>query len=265
VVDPVLLIYNIIVAVIGLCFGSFTTALVHRIPRDIPWIYDRASSANKACRSACTSCGAKLTAPDLVPLFSWIFSKGRCRHCKAPVSIRYPLIELATMLAVLAQFNAWGVSYVTVPVLLAVPFLIAALMIDWEFMILPDDTNIAMGILAVAFVGLRHLTGQGDALDAVAAACLLTGLLWCVSAGISKWKGRPALGMGDVKFLPAAGLFLGTAALPSYLAVSGVLGVATALLARKKLDKQAFPFGPALIISLYIHVFLTGLGFDYTW
>lgn len=264
-VDPLLLIHTIVVAVIGLCLGSFASALIYRIPRDIPWIYNARSGANKACRSACPHCGETLTPLDLIPLFSWLFSQGRCRHCRAPVSVRYPLIELATMLAVLVLFHVWGMAWSTVPLLLAVPFLVAALVIDCEHMILPDDCNLALTVLAVIFIGLRWQEDGATLVDPIIAACLLTGLLWAVSWAISTWKGRTALGAGDLKFLPAAGLFLGTAALPSFLALSGALGIATALLARKTQDKQAFPFGPAMIISLYIHVFLTGLGFDYTW
>ena len=262
--DPAILIDYIVVGILGLCFGSFATALVYRIPRDIPWIYDK-SSANKACRSACPSCGHVLTARDLVPLFSWLLSRGKCRHCGKPVSARYPAIELATMLATLAQFHAWGLGAVTIPVLLSVPFLIAALVIDWEHMILPDDTNIALTVLAVIFVGLRVYNGEPVMVDAALAAVSLTLLLWLVSFILSKWKGRPALGAGDLKFLPAAGLFTGVAALPSFIGISGLLGVITACIKAKTHKSAEFPFGPALIISLYIHVILTGLGFDYKW
>ncbi len=264
-VDPVYLFLYGIVAVIGLCFGSFATALIYRIPRNIPWVFNAGADDNKACRSACTKCGHTLGARDLVPLFSWLSTRGKCRYCGASVSIRYPLTELVTMLAVLAQFHAWGIGMDTIPVLLMVPFLVAALVIDWEHMILPDSINIALTFLAVVFVACRLYGGSGELIEPVITAISLTLLMVVVSWLMSRWKGRPALGWGDIKFLPAAGLFLGMAALPSYLAVSGALGIATALLKQKNLPKQAFPFGPALIISLYIHVFLTGMGFDYKW
>lgn len=262
--DPAILIDYIVVGILGLCFGSFATALIYRIPRNIPWIYDKASS-NKACRSACPSCGHVLTARDLVPLFSWLASKGKCRHCGKPVSMRYPAIELVTMIATLAQFHAWGLGPTTIPVLLSVPFLVAALIIDWEHMILPDDTNIALTVLAIIFVGLRIYSGEPVLIDAVSGAILLTAILWLVSFVLSKCKGRPALGAGDLKFLPAAGLFMGMAALPTYIGISGLLGLVTAGIKAKTHKSAEFPFGPALIISLYLHVILTGLGFDYTW
>lgn len=70
---------------LGICLGSFTTALVYRIPRKLNWTTDR---------SRCTSCHHALGVLDLVPIFSWVFLRGKCRHCGARVSIRYPLIEL---------------------------------------------------------------------------------------------------------------------------------------------------------------------------
>jgi len=77
VTGPADLFNFIFVAIIGLCFGSFATALIYRIPRDIPWIYDRRSDDNKTCRSQCPDCKTTLSALDLVPVFSWLFSRGR--------------------------------------------------------------------------------------------------------------------------------------------------------------------------------------------
>lgn len=260
------LFYFILIAIIGLCFGSFATALVYRIPCGVPWIYDRTSDDNKTCRSQCPDCNAALTALDLVPVFSWLFSRGKCRHCGKAVSSRYPVIELATMLLVLLQFYAWGVTLTAIPILLSVPFLLAALLIDWDHMILPDDINIALSFLAAIFVVILGLQlGWAVVIDHVGAALAVTAIFWLVSIILSRWKGREALGMGDLKFLPAAGLFMGVSALPGFMVLGGLLGLATALLKRKEMPKQAFPFGPGLILSLYIHVFLTGLGFDYKW
>lgn len=262
---PAIVLYPLVL-IIGLCFGSFATALIHRIPRKIPWVYDGAAASNKACRSACPACDHVLGARDLVPVFSWLCAKGKCRYCAAPVSARYPVIELATAAATLLQFHAWGVGLETLPVLLAVPFLIAALLIDWDHMILPNDINIALGLLGALYVLFRFLSdGGGAILDSVLASLILTAVFAVTGWLLARWKGRSALGMGDIKFLPAAGLFMGMAALPSYMALSGALGIATAVFKAKIDVKQPFPFGPALIISLYIHVFLTGMGFDYKW
>ncbi len=254
--------------VLGICLGSFATALIYRIPRDISWIKNNVDKGAGAAYSACPSCGNRLRILDLVPVFSWLFLRGKCRHCKKPVSCLYPAVEIITAIAVVGLLAAWGPTWIVLPLMFSVPFLISAIVIDWEHMILPDDINIAVSILSLIFVWLLWRENNGDfsvVKEHAASAILLFSVLFLASFVVSKWKGRSALGMGDLKFLPAAGLFLGLSALPSYIVVSGILGLLTAILKGTGRKSVPFPFGPALIISLYIHVFLTGLGFDYTW
>jgi leader peptidase (prepilin peptidase)/N-methyltransferase len=256
------------VAFVGLCLGSFATALIYRIPRGIPWVYDPQTAGDKACRSRCTSCGTKLGFLDLVPLFSWLLSGGKCRHCKARISKFYPMIELSTMFLVVLLFGGWSYAPAAFPLYMAIPFLVAALVIDWDHMILPDSINFSLAVLSIFHVFLLSWQGGWDmsiALTHTLAAVLLVGVFGFVAFVIGRIKGRNALGRGDLKFLAPAGLILGLAPLPSYMAVSGVLGLVIAVARRGGFRSGAFPFGPALIISLYLHVFLTGLGFDYKW
>ena len=254
--DPALQVAGYIAAVIlGLCLGSFATAIIHRIPRGISWISNHGGTP---ARSACPSCGHVLGIGDLVPLFSWILSRGRCRYCGARISCFYPFVEMSTALAVLALYAVWGAALPALCLYLSVPFLIAALVIDWRHMILPDSINVALFILAALFIAAQGDVGK--ALNHGAAGIILAGGLYLTGALVGRIKGRAALGLGDIKFLFPAGIFLGMEALPSYLIFAGILGVLSALIRRG----GAFPFGPALIISLYFHFFLTGLGFDYT-
>ena len=89
---------------IGICLGSFATALIWRIPRKIPWIYDK----KDAVRSMCPSCNTTLEPIDLVPLFSWLCFRGKCRHCKRPVSLIYPLTEAICGIICGFIFFQWG-------------------------------------------------------------------------------------------------------------------------------------------------------------
>lgn len=252
-------------AILGLCLGSFATALIYRIPRNIPWITDRSAGP---VRSACPSCGATLSWADLIPFFSWVFLRGRCRHCGTEIPARYPLTELAVMMLTLLQFWAWGPQPALIPVLLAVPFLVAAAIIDWEHMILPDSINISLLVLAVSYVAILTVFAGMDPSVAAAhagAAVLICAAVWLAGMVVGRIKGRSALGLGDMKFLAPAGLFLGFPPMAAFLVTAGVAGLVTAFLWGWKGQKGAFPFGPALIFSLYFHLFLTGLGFDYTW
>jgi len=95
--------------------GSFATMLSYRLPRKLSIV---------APPSSCPKCGARLGPRDLVPVFSWVFSKGKCRHCAAPVSARYPLIELITTAAVTAAFIGFGFSLALLPALFGIVVLV---------------------------------------------------------------------------------------------------------------------------------------------
>ena len=262
--DPFFFAWLPLVIAIGLAFGSFATALIHRIPLGISWISEKGT----ATRSACPTCHATLRFYDLIPVFSWLASRGRCRHCGARVSPLYPATELATAAICLALYAAWGPQLLVLPILCAVPFLVTAFVIDWRLFILPDDTNIALAVFGALFVGIAAYMNDWQSsawLGPVTAALLLPFTFGFAGIVLSKIRRRPALGLGDVKFLAPAGLFLGLAALPSFMVLSGLAGIATGLIRGKGRIDGPFPFGPGLIFSLLVHLFLTGLGFDYIW
>ena len=258
----------IFVIPLGLCLGSFATALIYRIPKNIPWVYGTIeNSGGIAARSQCPNCHKNLNALDLVPLFSWLFSRGQCRHCHQKIPSFYPLVELSVLILTLIMFLSWGLTVTGLIVLLTIPFLFSALVIDWQHMILPDSINISLLVVSVMYGVSMIMFGNDVAVfpwlfDHILAGLLLPLLFWFVAAILSKIKGKDALGGGDIKFLVPSGLFLGLASLPSFLVVSGVLGLLTAIIKAKGIKTGVFPFGPALIISLYLHLFLTGIGFD---
>lgn len=231
----------------GLVLGSFASAMSHRIPDGRSWV---------RARSACPRCGHVLGVGDLVPVFSWLFLRGRCRYCRASIGVRYPLIELSSALLCLGIFlmHGWGVQAGLM--MLAVPFLLAMLVIDLDHMILPDQLNLILAVLGVGYV----LSGADDAVMALAGAAmgagLYAGLLYLAGVVVGKIRRRDAVGMGDVKFLAVAGLWLGVWALPFFLILSGLFGVVFGLLWRR-MGKgggqgDVFPFGPALIMAFFV-------------
>lgn len=257
--DPLFLLFLVSAGILGLCLGSFATALIYRIPRDIPWI----AAHGKPSRSACPSCGATLGACDLVPFFSWALSKGKCRHCGAGIPAFYPLTELSCLILCVALFLSFGAVPAVLPILLLVPFLVAIIVIDWQHMIIPNELNLAVFILGVLHAGLLFLEGGAEWPLYLMSVIALPGLFGLVSFLVGVWKKKKALGMGDMKFLIGAGFFLPVTVLPSYLFFAGIFGIFTAIFSHFQGKKGRFPFGPALILSLILHLFLTGLGFDY--
>ncbi len=240
---PTLFLY-VVFALYGLATGSLAGALSYRLPRRQPVILDR---------SRCPVCGTTLNAIDLIPVFTWLFTKGHCRHCQAKVSARYPLIELAVtalfLLALALAPNLWAAA--------ALAYLGAGLVVlivsDLEMRILPDPIQAGLALLALLWTGVTGANWLDMALGG--ALGLAIGLL--LRGGYFRLKGRHGLGMGDVKFLGVAGLWLGLEGLPGFWLASGVLGICFGLAWRLAGRGQAFPFGPSLAAALLLMLFLS--------
>lgn len=229
--DPLPLFF----ALTGACFGSLTAAMAWRLPRGITvW-----------GRSTCPSCGHVLGPLDLVPLLSWLALRGRCRHCHGPVSAAYPLMEGAVALfwTLCALLLPDPVSALTLSLLGTALLFLALVDAQWRY--LPDA-----GVLLVALLAL--MPGRMDLIDSLSGGLtfglLALGVRWLVGRRL----GREALGLGDVKLMAAAGLWLGPFGLPPFLVMSGLTGIVHVLLLRVRRQEigDGVPFGPALCLSL---------------
>ncbi len=109
----------------GACLGSFASAVIWRIPRHKPWVYDLKLDGrfNEFVRSRCPSCGHTLETLDLIPVLSWLFQSGKCRHCKKPIGIIYPLLEIIAGIAGTILFISLGVSISTTIIAFFITFL----------------------------------------------------------------------------------------------------------------------------------------------
>lgn len=233
-------------ALVGLCIGSFVTAVV-----------DRAGAGFKGLlsgRSRCPSCRTALGAADLIPVLSWLVLRRRCRHCGAPISASYPLTELAaaTIGAVAGSLVA---DLVAAVVLAAVGWwLLAAALIDLREMRLPDALTLplcATGLLLAAAGWPAQL-----ALPLPAGALLgaVTGFvaLALVRFAYARIRNNEGLGLGDAKLAAAAGAWLGATALPWLVLIAALVALAGATLVHGRLRGDlAVPFGPALALAFW--------------
>tara|TARA_R110002095_G_scaffold147975_3_gene128070 strand:+ start:6444 stop:7226 length:783 start_codon:yes stop_codon:yes gene_type:complete len=232
---------------LGLIMGSFSTALIYRVPRKLSWTVER---------SSCTNCKQNLRAYDLVPLFSWLSTMGRCRYCKASVSYSYPLIELVCVAMAFAIYCVFGFSIEALFALAAVPFLMALFVIDLRHMILPNQLVFILLVIGLARLFYFSISGVFTKAPDMfvtyfGGAILYAAIPWLMGIILTKILKKDSLGFGDIKFFFVSGMWLGLSVLPFFLMSSGILAILFALLWRALFKKEVFPFGPALIISFF--------------
>jgi len=229
--------------VLGAIFGSFLNVVVYRLPR-------HESLVTPA--SHCPRCGTPVKPYDNIPVLSWLLLRGHCRSCGESISVRYPLVELATGLlclgAVLAGETTTAVVLGIVLILLVVPIAL----IDLEHRIIPNRLTLLGAVLAIALGTALDPSGEPARLIAGAAA---GGFL--LAAALAYPGG---MGMGDVKLAGMMGLFLGSAVAPALmiaLLTGTVVGVG--IMTRKGAKagrKTAVPFGPFLALGAVVAVFV---------
>jgi leader peptidase (prepilin peptidase)/N-methyltransferase len=237
----------------GLVIGSFLNVVIHRVP-------ERRSIVRPP--SACPQCGARIAARDNVPVVSWLLLRGRCRTCRAPISPRYPLVELLTgiLFSLVALRFGWGP---TLPaMLLFVAGLVALAFCDLDHLILPKRIVYPTGVLVeAALVGAAAATGEWRRL-AVAAGCAAVALAVFRAMYFVAPRG---LGFGDVRLAPLIAGALGWLgvgyALMGFL-LANILGVAIGLAlmaARRASWRTRLPYGVFLAAGALLALPLGGL------
>ena len=245
--------------IFGLVIGSFLNVVIHRLPlmmqresdnyvaqeRDLPpphaHRYDLVLP-----RSACPHCGHSIRAIENIPIFSYLALGGKCSACKAPISLRYPLVELLT--GVMSAFLIWhfGSGVSGMAALLFAWILIALTFIDADTSLLPDDLTLPLLWLGLLF----NLSGQFVPLhEAVIGAMAGYAILWSIFWLFKFATGKDGMGYGDFKLLAALGAWLGWKMLPVILLMSAGVGalVGLGLMLFAKRDRQIpMPFGPYL-------------------
>ena len=254
---PALFIGSILV--LGLLVGSFLNVVIYRLPKimEREWQAFCAELAAQTPpsvaafslvkpRSRCPACATPVHALDNIPVLSYALLRGKCRHCAAPISIRYPIVEALTGL--LSAYVAWrfGVSAMTCAALLFCWSLIALTFIDADTQLLPDQITqplIWLGLL-VNLGGL--FTDLPSALIGAAAGYLS---LWSIYWLFKLITGKEGMGYGDFKLLAAIGAWLGWSMLPVVILLSSLVGavVGISLIAFARHGRsQPIPFGPYL-------------------
>lgn len=231
----------------GACIFSFLNVIVYRLPRKLSFVKGF---------SMCPSCGQRLKAPDLVPVFSYLFLRGKCRYCKAAIGVRDTLVEILG--GVLALLSAWKYIYkeeniaAFVVVFLFFCILTVVAFIDKDTMEIPDGCSIAIVLLAIAAALLPMVMPEVSLLSRVIGLVCVSLPMLLVTLAIPG-----AFGGGDIKLMAAAGLFLGwklTVVSAAIAVLTGGIYGCWLLAAHKAGRKDQFAFGPFLCAGLGIGV-----------
>jgi len=233
--DTLLKVYLCIwLAVVGAAVGSFLDCAVSRWAEGRPW---------SKGRSQCDSCGHVLGVGDLVPIFSWLFRRGKCKYCGEKIPAECLAAELAGALGLFCVGWRFGLTWELGQWAVLAVLLLAVSLADWRKRIIPDRLLIVMAVNRVLwFFILGH--GVPELLEALKACAVPAALLALVLAA-EKLSGRELMGGGDIKLLFALALYLSWAELLLALLAGCVLGLLWSVCSGMKRG-EAMPFGPFL-------------------
>lgn len=234
---------------IGLAFGSFLNVVIYRVPRKESVVRPR---------SACPNCGTPIAGRDNIPVISWVLLRARCRTCREPISIRYPLVEVATAGLFAGAALRFGLDWALPAFLVFLAGLLALAFTDLEHFLLPVRIVYpVLGLVGALLILAAAITGHWSQLGvAVATGAAAFAIFYAINFMNSKW-----MGFGDVRLAGLIGLALGW--LGAGIALFGffagfLLGavVGVALILTKRIDRSAhIPFGVFLALGAFVAVY----------
>jgi leader peptidase (prepilin peptidase)/N-methyltransferase len=254
--------------VIGLLVGSFINVVIHRLPNMMELEWQRhcaelegTETTDKTAynlflpRSSCPACGHAIAWHENIPVLSWLRLRGRCSACSAPISARYPMVEVLG--SATAAWAAWhfGFGWQSAAAIVFLWALLALAFIDLDTYLLPDSLTLPLLWLGLVF----NLNGGFVSLDSAVIGAVAGYLsLWLVYHLFRLLTGKEGMGFGDFKLLAALGAWFGWAMLPLIILLSSlvgaVIGIAMIFLAGRDRAKP-IPFGPYLVLAGVIALF----------
>lgn len=235
VIDMLLLIF-----IFGIIIGSFLNVVIYRLPLSMQ---GKNYSIIKPKRSICLNCQTKLGFLQLIPLLSFLIQRGKCKHCKKPISWQYPTVELLCGVIAIVVIAQFGIGFNSIFYLLFAYISIALFIIDFKHQLLPDVLTLGLLYLGLLFNLDNYWALSAGVLGAVAGYLSLWSIYWVFKLITDK----EGLGYGDFKLTAALGAWLGWTMLPILISISAALALVFALFKGIK-SGQTFSFGPFLLL-----------------
>ena len=250
---------------LSLAVGSFLNVVIYRLPvmLERQWqdqareVLEQPAQTSERFnlvvpRSRCPSCSRQITSAQNIPVLSWLLLRGRCGHCQAKISPRYPLVELLTAVVSLIVVAVFGYTWLGAAALVFTWSMLALTFIDYDTHLLPDQIT-----LPLLWLGLvtNLMGGMVDLGAAVVGAMLGYLFLWCTYWAFKLITGKEGMGYGDFKLFGAIGAWVGWQLLPAAILIASAAGLlyalATSLLGQRQ-TSQPIPFGPFLAIAGWV-------------
>ena len=260
--------FSLAALVVGLAVGSFLNVVIHRLPKmmERDWhaqcaelrgdaVIDAARYNLAFPRSACPHCGHQISALQNIPVLSYLALRGKCAGCGAPISARYPIVELLTGLA--TAYAAWryGATLAGVGAMVFLWAMIALTFIDADTQLLPDSITLPLLWLGLLLnINATFVDLSSAVIGAVSGYLVLWSVYWLFKLA----TGKEGMGFGDFKLLAAIGAWLGWKILPLVILLSSLVGalVGIALIVLAKRGREIpIPFGPYLAAAGVIALF----------
>lgn len=240
------LILNTAAFILGACIGSFLNVCIYRIPAGVSIV---------SPGSSCPRCGTVISYYDNIPIFGYLMLRGKCRTCKAPISFRYPFIEVLTGLFCLACAMKFGPTLYSLTVFLFIASLLVVTFIDLDHRIIPDVISLpGIPIFFLAAMANPSITWQESALGIFIGG----GILYAIAWGYQRITGRDGMGGGDIKLLAMIGAMIGWQGVIFTLFAASVVGTLIGMLTMFRSGagmRLAIPFGPFLAMGAILNLF----------
>lgn len=248
-------LFTIAAGALGAIVGSFLNVVIHRYPREESIVFPS---------SRCPDCGTAIKPYDNVPILAYVWLLGRCRACRAPISVRYPLVELANALFYVAIYIRTGLTWGFLPIAALVSMTIALIYIDLEIQILPDVIDLP-GVAIGLLIGALHFgASYPDFLlsktlfESIAGAIAGAGVLLAIALAYQLLRKIEGMGLGDVKMMAMLGAAVGWEPLFPLIVIASVTGAIIGGVVAAKSAKgmqAAVPFGVFLGLAFLIVLF----------
>ena len=249
------ILLNIYAFGLGAFIGSFLNVLIHRLPRKENFVTGR---------SHCPKCNEMIRWYDNIPLLSFIILRAKCRYCTAPISWRYPMVELVTAVFFLTAYKLYGVSFHSLIAAVFFSMLLVVTFIDFEYYIIPDRITYPGMVLGMALSWVNPLVTPLDALIGLLAGGVALYLLAMLGDFVFK---KESLGGGDIKLAAMLGAFLGWKNIIFIFFGAAVFGLIYAIIqmavSRKQGAGRMIPFGPFLSLAALVALFFGEVLIDF--